>query len=143
MLSARGLRGTGGITSERAGSHRTDFAALLKEAGYSTSHVGRRHLGSLPDFSPNKSGYDHFWGIRGRGVDYFTHGMGGRKALWDKLSLLIKRGIKLACFSQHPTGHGKVRVTRFRNALSILHYDGGSMKTYAEMVTRLDSRLVG
>ena len=36
--------------------------------------VGKWHLGSLPDFSPIKSGYDHFFGIFGGAADYFNHG---------------------------------------------------------------------
>src|SRR5262245_66582431 len=32
------------------------------------------HLGFLPDFSPLKSGYDHFFGIYGCCADYFNHG---------------------------------------------------------------------
>jgi len=31
--------------------------------GYSTSLVGKWHLGFLPDYSPLKSGYDRFFGI--------------------------------------------------------------------------------
>jgi arylsulfatase A-like enzyme len=33
-----------------------------------------RLLGFLPDFSPIKSGYDHFYGIFGGAADYFNHG---------------------------------------------------------------------
>ena len=36
--------------------------------------VGKWHLGYLPDFSPLKSGYDHFFGIFGGAADYFNHG---------------------------------------------------------------------
>ena len=43
-------------------SHPT-LPSLLKKAGYSTTLVGKWHLGFLPDFSPLKSGYDHFFGI--------------------------------------------------------------------------------
>jgi arylsulfatase A-like enzyme len=41
----------------------------------------------LPDYGPLKSGYDHFWGFRGGGVDYFTHKSGIASTdtddLWD------------------------------------------------------------
>jgi hypothetical protein len=37
--------------------------SLLRKAGYSSTLVGKWHLASLPDFSPLKSGYDHFFGI--------------------------------------------------------------------------------
>src|SRR5215471_7557381 len=46
----------------------------LKKAGYGTTLVGKWHLGFLPDFSPLKSGYDHFFGIFGGAADYFNHG---------------------------------------------------------------------
>jgi Sulfatase len=54
-------------------SHPT-LPSLLKKAGYNTTLVGKWHLGFLPDFSPLKSGYDHFFGIYGCCADYFNHG---------------------------------------------------------------------
>jgi arylsulfatase A-like enzyme len=54
-------------------SHPT-LPSLLKKAGYGTTLVGKWHLGYLPDFSPLKSGYDHFFGILGCCADYFNHG---------------------------------------------------------------------
>jgi arylsulfatase A-like enzyme len=48
--------------------------SLLKKVGYGTTLVGKWHLGYLPDFSPLKSGYDHFFGILGCCADYFNHG---------------------------------------------------------------------
>src|SRR5262245_44563801 len=54
-------------------SHPT-LPSLLKKAGYGTALVGKWHLGSLPEFSPLKSGYDHFFGIFGGAADYFNHG---------------------------------------------------------------------
>jgi arylsulfatase A-like enzyme len=41
-------------------SHPT-LPSLLKKAGYGTTLVGKWHLGELPDFSPLKSGYEHFF----------------------------------------------------------------------------------
>jgi arylsulfatase A-like enzyme len=59
------------------------IASLLREAGYSTHLVGKWHLGEFPRFCPLKSGFDTFWGIRGGGVDYFTHELWGENDLWD------------------------------------------------------------
>src|SRR5712664_687236 len=56
-----------------APSHPT-LPSLLKKVGYGTTLVGKWHLGDLPDFSPLKSGYDHFFGILGCCADYFNHG---------------------------------------------------------------------
>ena len=53
--------------------------SLLKKAGYSSTLVGKWHLGALPMFGPLKSGYDHFYGFRGGAVDYFSHSSGGGK----------------------------------------------------------------
>lgn len=47
--------------------------ALLKKQGYSTYLVGKWHLGFSPAFSPNKNGFDYFFGYHGGGVDYVTH----------------------------------------------------------------------
>src|SRR5499426_157934 len=60
-------------------SHPT-LSSLLKKAGYGTALVGKWHLGSLPDFSPLKSGYDQFFGIFGGAADYFNHGADALKA---------------------------------------------------------------
>jgi len=59
--------------------------SLLRKAGYGTTLVGKWHLGQLPNFSPLKSGYDHFYGFRGGGVDYYRHtpGAGPNEDLWD------------------------------------------------------------
>src|SRR6516162_6182445 len=54
-------------------SHPT-LPSLLRTAGYHTALVGKWHLGTLPDFSPNKSGYEHFFGIFAGAADYFNHG---------------------------------------------------------------------
>jgi len=57
--------------------------SLLRDNGYRTALVGKWHLGDLPKYCPLKSGYDIFWGIRGGGVDYFTHELNGVNDLWD------------------------------------------------------------
>jgi arylsulfatase A-like enzyme len=54
-------------------SHPT-LPSLLKKVGYGTALVGKWHLGFLPDFSPLKSGYDHFFGVFPGAADYFNHG---------------------------------------------------------------------
>jgi arylsulfatase A-like enzyme len=36
------------------------IASLLKDAGYRTALVGKWHAGSLPQHSPNESGFEEF-----------------------------------------------------------------------------------
>ena len=46
---------------------------LLKDLGYETACVGKWHLGYLDKFSPNRHGFDEYFGILGGNADYFTH----------------------------------------------------------------------
>jgi arylsulfatase A-like enzyme len=46
---------------------------LLKKNGYETFLVGKWHLGFTPALSPNKNGFDDFFGSHGGGVDYISH----------------------------------------------------------------------
>jgi|TARA_Y100000310_G_scaffold27983_1_gene26600 arylsulfatase A-like enzyme len=39
------------------------IAELLKQKNYATMHVGKWHLGHLPDYLPNKQGFDSYYGI--------------------------------------------------------------------------------
>ena len=41
----------------------TTLAQMLKGAGYSTSCVGKWHLGSVPEFLPTARGFDEFYGL--------------------------------------------------------------------------------
>ncbi len=46
---------------------------IMKSGGYDTAIVGKWHLGYLPKFSPNRHGFDEFYGILGGNADYFKH----------------------------------------------------------------------
>jgi arylsulfatase A-like enzyme len=140
---------------------------MMKKAGYETSLIGKWHLGFPPDFSPIKSGYDHFYGITRGGVDYFTHQYGVRNPatedLWDDetrveqvgyltdllgdraVSVIntLARGTKPFLLSMHFTAphwpwEGPMDEAESQRLRTLADYDGGSMKTYAEMVTRMD-----
>ena len=65
---------------------------VLRDNGYRTALVGKWHLGDLPKYCPLKSGFDTFWGIRGGGVDYFTHELNGENDLWDGESNIERIG---------------------------------------------------
>src|SRR5829696_386302 len=41
------------------------IATSMKQAGYETFLIGKWHLGFAPQFSPNKNGFDYFFGFNG------------------------------------------------------------------------------
>ena len=145
--------------------------SLLRQAGYRTALVGKWHLGRLPDYGPLQSGYDHFWGYRAGGVDYFTHaGMAGPD-LWDQdvpieqdgymTDLLGARALTMIdtfakeqvpfLLSLHfsaphwpfegPGDEAEAIRIASDPNSNIVHLDGGSMATYAAMVRRMDEQV--
>ena len=141
--------------------------SLLKKAGYGTSLVGKWHLGFLPKYTPLKNGYDHFWGIRSGGVDYFTHKSGIASTdtgdLWEQDTKIEKAGymtdllgdraievvngyaktkqpflLSLHFTAPHWPWEGPGDQAESLRVKSLFDFDGGSQKTFAEMVTRLD-----
>jgi arylsulfatase A-like enzyme len=149
-------------------SHPT-LPSLLKAIGYQTTLLGKWHLGSLPAFSPLKSGYDHFFGFRGGALDYFTHTGGSHKDdLWDGdvpvheigylTDLIGNRAVDAVnayAKSDQPffldvhfnAPHwpweaidDEAEAERLRNA-SLRHFDGGSQRTYQRMIERMDMQI--
>lgn len=144
--------------------------SLLRKAGYGTALVGKWHLGWLPKFGPLKSGYDHFWGFHGGGVDYFTHKAGPADSdsydLWDGeapveqagylTDLLGDRAVKVIAEyaatrrpfflslhfnAPHWPWEGREDEAESRRIRALMDYDGGSLKTYAAMVTAMDENV--
>lgn len=64
----------------RAGE--TTVASVLRENGYRTALIGKWHLGhGLPEFAPQRHGFEHTYGCHGGCVDYFTKRY-GQKPDW-------------------------------------------------------------
>ena len=146
-------------------SHPT-LPSLLKKAGYGTTLVGKWHLGFLPDFSPLKSGYDHFFGIWGGSSDYFNHGSKSSAPLFEQevpvdrvgymTNLLGDRAVQtvegyarskepfllsLHFTAPHWPWEGPNDEEESKRIKNLRHYDGGTLKTYMAMVQSLDSNI--
>src|SRR5215470_14504093 len=146
-------------------SHPT-LPSILKKAGYGTTLVGKWHLGYLPDFSPLKSGYDHFFGIFGGATDYFNHGSKSPAPLYEQevpvdrigymTNLLGERAVQtveryaqskepfllsLHFTAPHWPWEGPDDEAESKRIRDIVHRDGGTQRTYMTMVQSLDSNI--
>jgi arylsulfatase A-like enzyme len=145
--------------------------SLLKKAGYSSTLVGKWHLGALPKFGPLKSGYDHFYGFRGGALDYFSHTIGGKDDLWDDdvaihqvgylTGLLGSRAVDVVngyaksgqpfLLSLHfnaphwpweaPGDEAESERLRRPGSEGLADFDGGSQKTYQRMIEEMDEQI--
>lgn len=139
------------------------MASLLRDAGYATALVGKWHLGSLPWFSPLKSGYEEFFGHRSGAVDFFTHAGFGGHDLWEGDEEIFKEGYLTDLLTDRAVEFVKRQSAKKPFLLSlhynaphwpwearddsgeskrigtkIAHLDGGSVKTYLEMIRAMD-----
>ena len=138
--------------------------SLLKKAGYGTTLVGKWHLGLLPSYGPLKSGYDHFYGIRKGAADYYTHS----NDLWDDDVRVDQVGYLTDLLGSHAVNVVNGYAQSGQPFLLSLHFtaphwpwevpgddseskrlagkrlgdfDGGSQKTYQQMVEDLDRQV--
>ncbi|MGK0186823.1 MAG: arylsulfatase A [Verrucomicrobiales bacterium] len=49
------------------------LAEMFKSAGYATAHIGKWHLGYIPEHMPNAQGFDHSFGHMGGCIDNYSH----------------------------------------------------------------------
>jgi arylsulfatase A-like enzyme len=145
------------------------LASILKQAGYSTSLVGKWHLGLPPTFGPLQSGYDTFYGFRGGGIDYYRHtGTDQKEDFWEQDKPIQVKGYVTDLLGARATsvieGYAKsgkpfflslhfsaphwpweapgdeAESERLRGK-PLTHYDGGSHKTYQRMVESMDLQI--
>lgn len=142
----------------------------IRELGYLTSLVGKWHLGSLPEYSPLKNGYDRFFGIQEGGADYFTHRLAigsvtsagliedttpverhgyltdllGAKAI-EEVEFAMKRNqpimLSLHFTSPHWPWEGPEDEQLSKQIANPMQPDGGSLATYARMVESMDENV--
>lgn len=77
-----------GLTSQTP-----SIATLLRKAGYETYLVGKWHLGFGPEHTPNKNGFDYFFGFKTGATDYISHtALQGEPDLYENETLVEKNG---------------------------------------------------
>jgi arylsulfatase A-like enzyme len=142
--------------------------SLLKAAGYDTALIGKWHLGRPPEYGPQQSGYDRFFGNLGGAVDYFTHkpGVGAHVArdlfegdvpveragyytqiLADEAEAHVRDRrdsrkpffLSLHFTAPHWPWQGPDDEPVSREIKDLFHYDGGNLQKYGEIVGALDA----
>lgn len=137
----------------------TSIATLMKDGGYETALIGKWHLGVLPKHSPNKNGYDYFFGIYSGAADYISHCDNSRKpALYENDVLISKEGYLTELITQKAVTYIRQKHSKpFFLAItynaphwpwqgpdsqpypdSVDFRDGGSPAIYAAMMKSLD-----
>jgi len=141
-------------------------ASLLKASGYSTSLVGKWHLGFRPEWGPNAHGFDEFFGVLAGAADYHLHKDGlGHPDLYENLTPVERNGYLTDLLTDRAVDY--INRHRTRPFYLSLHYTaphwpwqdrkggervvftdktiepitmggGGSLKLYSEMMRSLD-----
>jgi arylsulfatase A-like enzyme len=143
--------------------------SLLRQAGYATALVGKWHLGVLPHFSPLKSGYDTFFGIRSGVADYYSHQNARQQHdLWegdepvtrdgyltdllgdravDTIDHVAKRDQPFLLSLHFNAPHwpweapGDSGESNRLRGSNLRHFDGGTQRTYHRMIEAMDGQI--
>jgi arylsulfatase A-like enzyme len=138
------------------------LALRMKNAGYATALIGKWHLGELPEHSPNKNGFEYFFGFHAGAADYISHkNPNGKPDLYENESAILRDGYLTEVFAtkaidflkqkhqkpfflalmfnaphwpwQRPADSAYPDSADFRN--------GGSAPIFAEMMKSLDNNI--
>jgi arylsulfatase A-like enzyme len=88
-----GYMSKNGVTGDEMGLALSEVtvADYLKKQGYSTSIIGKWHLGNADKFHPLKRGFDLFYGFRGGSRSYFEY---NKHHPLDRAENLLERNFK-------------------------------------------------
>lgn len=144
------------------------LASQLRDLGYRTSLIGKWHVTKIPEFGPTRYGYDSFYGVAGGAADYFRHGyineQGGKAELFRgdrpedrdgyltdiladeavrQVSAADKRPFFISLHFNAPHWPWEGPEDRAHSATLTQMSDptGGSLETYARMMTSLDANV--
>jgi len=143
--------------------------SLLRKAGYGTMLIGKWHLGILPKFGPQQSGYDRFYGFRGGAIDYFNHqGTDHKDDFWNDDAAIREMGYSTQLFGQRAvdlinayargtrpffislhfnaphwpweTVDDEAESERLRSK-ALTDFEGGTQRTYQRMIEAMDQQI--
>lgn len=137
--------------------------AVMRDAGYRTSLIGKWHLGESEAASPLNHGYQEFFGFLGGAIDYFSHEYIGRPALRKDAQAETRPGYMttlladeaIRSLGRHAAAREPFLMSLYFNAPHWpwegpedfalnnpgADYSGGSLETYARMTESLDTNI--
>lgn len=68
------------------------IAELFKDGGYTTAHIGKWHLGMIPEERPNGQGFDYSFGFMGGLIDLYSHYWSNNHDLWENNQEIFRPG---------------------------------------------------
>lgn len=132
------------------------IADRLKAAGYKTGLVGKWHLGSAPQFHPQKRGFDEFFGFLGGAHGYFPDSrplmLRGQERVAEKEYLTDAFGREAVAFIEKNAGHPFFLYLAFnavhtpmhatdKRLARFKHITEPSRRTYAAMMSAMDENI--